>query len=403
MSAELFDGESVGAHALPAVDILPVKPARKPKGSADEEMQAPPLLEASPEGWALPAQPVVNPWTGAPTDAAAPQVPAYAPPAPVRQVPVQQVPVQQVPVQQMPAPQGAPLSVVPMPDQPGAYDAGDAEAPSPKKFLGMQVRRQKKAPAEAPVEAAAPFAPDAFAPDAFAPVQPQVQPHVQAPPQFQAPPMVPVAAWPTDVAVPVVAGAEPYAQVPMPSGPPAEAREAAPAVQAAVAPPLPDAAPVEVTSVEVAAVEVAQPSPSMAPVAAPVPTPVPEALVAPPVDSAELASLRAQLGVSESQRLAAENRADQAVAYAQQTQARLQQLEAEGQARIQAAETKARSAANEAQDWQIRHREAEGTIAELAASVASTEQRMSDLRAERDELSAALEEATAPEHHVPTI
>ena len=64
----------------------------------------------------------------------------------------------------------------------------------------------------------------------------------------------------------------------------------------------------------------------------------------------------------------------------------------------QAAETKARSAANEAQDWQIRHREAEATIAELAASVAGAEKRMGELATQRDELLASLDAATAPDH-----
>jgi chromosome segregation ATPase len=111
----------------------------------------------------------------------------------------------------------------------------------------------------------------------------------------------------------------------------------------------------------------------------------------------QVRALRALLQTSEAQRAAAENRADQAVAYAQQTQAELHQREAAFTAQVQALEARARTLANEAQDWQIRHREAETQVAELAQSVASTEARFSELRSERDELLAALEEATSPD------
>src|SRR5450432_3613613 len=86
MSAEMYDGESAGALALPAVDILPAKAARKAKGSPEVEPPAEPLLEASPQGWAAPAPHApVNPWSdapapapvGAPTDAA---LAAFPPP-----------------------------------------------------------------------------------------------------------------------------------------------------------------------------------------------------------------------------------------------------------------------------------------------------------------------------------
>ena len=56
-----------------------------------------------------------------------------------------------------------------------------------------------------------------------------------------------------------------------------------------------------------------------------------------------------------------------------------------------------RSTANEAQDWQIRHREAQTQITELAASLAGAEQRLADVRAERDDLMAQLEDATNPD------
>ena len=76
MSAELFDGESAGALALPAVDILPAKPSRKSK--AVEPQQPPePLLEASPQGWAVPAPHAsTNPWSDAPVDPALATFPA---------------------------------------------------------------------------------------------------------------------------------------------------------------------------------------------------------------------------------------------------------------------------------------------------------------------------------------
>jgi hypothetical protein len=369
MSAEMYDGESAGALALPAVDILPAKPVRKGKGSGEVEPAPEPLLEASPQGWEAPAAHApVNPWSDAPAGPPVDATLATFPP---------------------PAALAAP-SPVPVP--PVADPVAPPAAEAPKKFFGMQVRRPKKAPETVDtVEGPLPVAPQANAGhevlDPAAPVQEVRSATYEAV-------VAPVAAWPTDVGVSAVADAEPseaeggytspaqYAPIDLLSAPPAQAPTQAPAEPA---------------------VEAHTPAaPAMVPVAAPVPTPVVEAPMAPSADAAEAAALRAQLGMSEAARLAAENRADQAVAYAQQTQARLQQLEADGQARIQAAETKARSAANEAQDWQIRHREAEATIAELAASVAGAEQRMSELASQRDDLLASLDAATAPDH-APTV
>lgn len=138
--------------------------------------------------------------------------------------------------------------------------------------------------------------------------------------------------------------------------------------------------------------------------------PVAEALAAPvqqpaPVDlSDEVRALRSLLEASEAQRIAAENASASATAYAQQAQTIVDQAQAQAKARVEQAEARARSAANDAQDWQIRHREAESTVAQLAASLANAEQRLGDLRdqldwvsAERDELMQALEEATSPD------
>ena len=135
------------------------------------------------------------------------------------------------------------------------------------------------------------------------------------------------------------------------------------------------------------------------------PVEVPAVAEAASVDaSEETRALRALLDASEQQRAAAETRAAQAVAYAQQAQSAIQQAQAQAAAAVEQAQAQARSNANEAQDWQIRHREAESTIAELAQSVASSESRLADLRdqlaaltAERDELLAALEDATSPD------
>lgn len=168
----------------------------------------------------------------------------------------------------------------------------------------------------------------------------------------------------------------------------------------------PAAAPVdEAVEDPQAAVDDAYPNPfsSVPPAAGPVE--VPTVAEAAKVDvSEETRALRALLDASEQQRAAAETRAAQAVAYAQQAQSAIQQAQAQAAAAVEQAQAQARSNANEAQDWQIRHREAESTIAELAQSVAGSESRLADLRdqlaaltAERDELLAALEDATSPD------
>ncbi len=136
-----------------------------------------------------------------------------------------------------------------------------------------------------------------------------------------------------------------------------------------------------------------------------------------PVDTAEeVRALRALLEASEAERAAAETRAAKAVAYAQQAQAAVQQGEsraqllvdqarAEAQSLVERAETHARNAAQDSQDWRFRHREAESTISDLAASVANSERRLAELvtelealREERDDLLTSLEAATRPDH-----
>lgn len=80
-----------------------------------------------------------------------------------------------------------------------------------------------------------------------------------------------------------------------------------------------------------------------------------------------------------------------------------EQVREEAEARTAAAESAARTATNSVQEWQIRHREAEATISELAASLAGAESRMAELRAqvealqsERDDLTTQLDAATSP-------
>jgi len=131
------------------------------------------------------------------------------------------------------------------------------------------------------------------------------------------------------------------------------------------------------------------------PVAA-APVPVVPLLPVPPADD-ELRSMRTLVEASDARRAAAEHRADNAVAYAQQLQAELTRVQTELEGKLQAAEVRVRSAANEAQDWQIRHREAQAQITELATSLAGAEQRLGDVRAERDDLMTQLEEATSPD------
>lgn len=219
---------------------------------------------------------------------------------------------------------------------------------APKKFLGMALRRPKKDAETAPIDALVPA------------TQPQTQ--VWVPPTNNAAPVpefsppAPLAAWPTDVAMPVVANAEPEHLAAQPDQPPMQ-----PAV----------------------------------------PTAVEGIGEGAPAAEAELQALRALLAASEAGRLEAENRAALSVTYAQAAQAQLTEAGNQAKAKLDAAQAQARSAAGEAQDWQIRHREAESTIAELAISVASAEQRLGELRSERDDLMTSLEDATRPDH-VPT-
>ena len=331
MSAELYDAEHEGALARPAIDILPTPGGRKAKVAVAEEPTAVP--EPAPAEWAAPLAQAANPW-GDPVVAPT-QVAPVAPVAPVAHV-----------AQALPPAAGLPLA---LPDFPEPAAADDAAAP--KKVLGMQIRRAKK-PAEPALDAAPDVAVEA-APVEYAP---QV-----APSQAEAyPASAPLAAWPTDGAMPVVAHAEP-AQQPFAAAGSDDAGHSEAA----------DYAPVQ---------------------------PADQAPVAPVVDDREVRALRAMVDAGEAGRVEAENRAALAVAYAQAAQAQLADANSKAQAQIQAAEAKARVAANDAQDWQIRHREAEATIAELATSVAGAEQRLSELRAERDELLASLEDATRPDH-----
>jgi chromosome segregation ATPase len=85
------------------------------------------------------------------------------------------------------------------------------------------------------------------------------------------------------------------------------------------------------------------------------------------------------------------------VAYAQQLQAETAGVREDLEGRLRAAEARARTAANDAQDWQIRHRESEAQVQELAQSLAGAEERLAGLRDERDELLAALDDATNPQ------
>jgi hypothetical protein len=80
-----------------------------------------------------------------------------------------------------------------------------------------------------------------------------------------------------------------------------------------------------------------------------------------------------------------------------------EQVRQDAEARTTAAEAAARTATNSVQEWQIRHREAEATISELAASLAGAESRMAELhqqvaalQAERDDLTSQLDAATSP-------
>jgi hypothetical protein len=297
---------------------------------------------------------------------------------------------------------GMPVSE-PVALDPAAPDVGtDGTTPSAKRFLGMQLRRPRRG--DAALDGT----------------------------EVEQGPQAPVAAWPTDVGLPVVATAEPA--TPAPWGPPAlpalpaadgssgdvpqddfvdllppvdapraEARpldegpvdsvpaEAAPADAAPVDVTPIEAAPVESAPVESAPVEPVDAAPVETAPVEPPPTPMPL-----PAADEELRSLRTSFEASEARRTAAEQRADNAVAYAQQLQAQLTQVTADLEGRLQAAETRTRTVANEAQDWQIRHREAQAQIAELAMSLAGAEERLAAVRDERDDLMTQLEQATDP-------
>jgi hypothetical protein len=305
--------------AQPTVDILPAAVARRGRGPLDPPLAPEPPVD---QAWAPVPPGAVNPWTGAPV----PSAPAYESSV--------------VPPELAPPAAAPPMSAAP-------EQRADA-----RRFLGMQLRRGRRADGEPQSDLVPPV-----------------------------PPQAPIAAWPTDLGGAVLADAEPGA----PWGAPVPAPEASAAPE-----PLPsvDVAPVDAPPVQAPAEAVVD-TPALAP--APVLAPAPSA------EDEQVRALKALLQTSEAQRAAAENRADQAVAYAQQTQAELHQREAAFAAQVQALEARARTLANEAQDWQIRHREAETQVTELAQSVASTEARFGELRTERDELLAALEEATSPD------
>ena len=80
-----------------------------------------------------------------------------------------------------------------------------------------------------------------------------------------------------------------------------------------------------------------------------------------------------------------------------------EQVRQAAEARTAAAEAQLRTVTNSVQEWQIRHREAEATITELAGSLTGAEGRMAELhqqlsamQAERDELVSQLDAATSP-------
>jgi hypothetical protein len=319
-------GQPESGAAQPTVDILPATVARKTLFGV--ELPVAPEAPAD-EAWAPVPPGAVNPWTGA-------AVPPQAGPESVAPAPMAPAPLAPPP---FPGPQGP--------------DAD--ERPDARRFLGMQLRRGRRADAEPHADLPQPVAPQA-----------------------------PLAAWPTDLGGAVLADAEPVAAY-VPQAP-----WGAPVSPEAQPQPAYDVAPVDAPPVEAPA---EAPTEALAPVIPLAPVLEPQAS---PVDD-EVRALKALLQTSEGQRAASEHRAEQAVAYAQQAQAELQQREASFASQVQALEVRARTLANEAQDWQIRHREAETQVGELAQSVANAESRLAELRSERDELLAALEEATSPE------
>jgi hypothetical protein len=327
--------------AQPTVDILPATVARKTLFGVELPTASEPAAEPA---WAPVPTGAVNPWTGAPAAPAPAPMPESVGPAPLAPPPL-------VPPPLVPPPLAPPA--VARPASPEADQGPDA-----RRFLGMQLRRGRRADAE----------PQPGYPQ---PVSPQA----------------PLAAWPTDLGGAVLADAEPAAAYvpPAPWGGPV-VTEGEPQHAVDLGPT--DAPPTDAPPAE---------APDEAPVQALAPV-IPLAPEPAPQHSAddEVRALKALLQTSEGQRAASEHRAEQAVAYAQQAQAELQQREASFAAQVQALEVRARTLANEAQDWQIRHREAETQVTELAQSVANAEARLAELRGERDELLAALEEATSP-------
>jgi hypothetical protein len=383
--------EGYAGQAQATVDVLPATQGRKqpkpeptPLGVPAADFHAAPPVDPT---WGAPAP--VEPAWGAPVSEEAPAQPA-AQEQPVESAPAQ--PVEAAPAGPLvyggaiPPPVSVPVfpgGGVPVAD-PAAQPTQEVQdvqadaAPSAKRFLGMQLRRPRRG------EGA---------------VDPVVEPGPEAP----------VAAWPTDVGLAVVATAEPA--VPTPWGAPVEQADVVAEAVADVAPVeavAVDDSPVDVVAAEPVAAEsvvaepeaaepvVVDPAFAVEPTFAvepmfavePVATPMP----APAADDA----LRTSLEASDARRVAAEHRADNAVAYAQQLQAELTDVRADLESKLQAAEVRVRTVANESQDWQIRHREAQAQIAELANSLSGAEQRLAEVRAERDELMVQLEEATAP-------
>jgi hypothetical protein len=372
MSAETHDVHGVHEGPLPsaqpAVDVLPMPGARKTKRGEFDPVAQPdetgwPAAAAeqapgplAPEGaWPSPAADPT--WsTTAPAAADGSVDPSW--PAPAQPSPTWEPGAQGVGGPVDPAAAAVPVATPPLVPQP--VSTPDAAAPeAPKKFFGMQVRRGKKQTQE---------------PEA-------------------------VAAWPTDATVPVVADAWQQPESPNPGGydqpvvPESSQQVPASAPQGLYAA-MDDAAAAASVSAPVQAPVVAAPEPAQAVTAEPDPV---------HAYQEQVRVVRAQLESSEGARLAAESRAEQALAYARQAQTQLEDAEKASRTKVEAAEAKSRTAANDAQDWQIRHREAETTIAELSQSLAGAEKRLAEINSERSELMAALDDVTAPDHdHVET-
>jgi hypothetical protein len=353
MSAELYGAEITGATARPAIDILPTAPARKRKGDDDTDVTQH-IVDASTH----------DPATG--TDG----FPDWPTPD-----------LAQDGLADWSAAETAPVVVVAPAPAPAVSEP--AETPAPRKVFGMTVRRPRKDPAP--------------------------EPSVTTGSDFPVPP----------VALPAPAVASPLALVvALPTHPPLQA----PPVEAPIelAPPI--KAPVGQALV-----------PADAPVGPPVqldliPPPPPAPAGDPAVE--EVRALRTLLEASENARAFAESRAStaearathaegyaaQVAAHVAQSQSRATQAEAlveaaelkarmaqsESVTRIEAAEQQARTADSEAEDWQIRHREAHQALEELAASLGAAEGRLAEVTEslrmtteERAEIVTALHPVTA--------